>query len=235
MADDRRVRPSHQVADHVRPHPRYPDAPQHESLRGDPAAGLAAYVSAGLGAVAVGTLAVMYAVEVPRGGPFVFGRLNDVAGGLFYAATIPVIIQVHRRLPATSASRAGLTTVVVGSGAAAVSGILLALQVIPFVPSTAVSMAGIVSQAAWAALTQHRLLRRPGYPPRLARVGRAIGVAMLAALPVVGLGFTLGRAPGLRAVVNVVGYGVGGLAYVSWPVWLFAVGRHLRGPIAGHV
>ncbi|SDB87098.1 hypothetical protein GA0111570_105294 [Raineyella antarctica] len=197
-------------------------------LPGDSTAGLAAYLSAGIGVVSTAALGAMYAVEVPRGGPYRFGAVNDFTGGLFFATTIPAIIQVHRRLPRSRASRIGLASVVTASGAASASGILLALKLIPFVPSTVVTMAGIISQAAWVALTQHLLLRHPGYPTGLARTGRGIGVTMVAALPVVAAGYAAQSAPGLQKVLYGVGGGVGAVAYIGWPLWLFALGRNLR-------
>lgn len=129
-------------------------------LPGDRAAGVAGYTAAGLGVVAAATLGVMFAVEKPRGGPYVFGAINDFTGGLFYIATIPVIVQVHHRLGDGPATRKALGVVVASSAAAAASGLLLSFHLIPFVPSTAVSMADIVGQAAWTAAAHQRLLAR---------------------------------------------------------------------------
>ena len=198
-------------------------------LDGDLPAGVAAYVAAGLGGVATAALAVMYAVEVPRGGPYTFGHLNDFTGGLFFVASIPAIVQVHRRLGDGPWSRAALAGVAAGSAAAAVSGVLLSLDRVDFEASTAVSIAGIVGQAAWTAAANHKLAAHPAYPRRLALAGRAIGVGMLGALPVIGLGLAASNAPALRTALFAVGGAVGGAAYLAWPVWLAAAGRHLAG------
>lgn len=198
-------------------------------LDGDLVAGVAAYTAAGLGAVATAALAVMYAVEVPRGGPYTFGHVNDFTGGLFFAASIPAIVQVHRRLDDGPWSRAALAGVAAGSAAACVSGVLLSLDLMDFAPSTAVSVAGIAGQAAWTAAANHRLAANPAYPRRLALAGRAIGVGMLAALPIIGLGLAASNAPALRTVLFAVGGTAGGAAYLAWPVWLAAAGRHLTG------
>lgn len=198
-------------------------------LPADGPAGVAAYTAAGLGAVAVASLAAMYAVEVPRGGPYVFGGINDFTGGLFFLATVPPILQIQRRLGPGPGARAGTAAVVVFSAAAAASGILLSLHAIDFGPSTAVSVAGIVAQAAWVALANQRLLRHPRYPHRLAVAGRAIGLGMLAALPIVGAGYLAGGAPALQVTLYAVGGILGGAAYLAWPVWLFMAGRQLAG------
>ena len=52
-------------------------------IPGDRTAANFAYAAAGLGVVGVGTLAAMYAIEVPRNGPYVFGTINDATGGVF--------------------------------------------------------------------------------------------------------------------------------------------------------
>lgn len=55
----------------------------------DRTAARAAYAAVGLGAVGVSTLGAMYAVEVPRNGPYVFGTINDATDALFNLAAIP--------------------------------------------------------------------------------------------------------------------------------------------------
>ncbi|GAB3271101.1 hypothetical protein GCM10027449_06600 [Sinomonas notoginsengisoli] len=198
-------------------------------LPADGPAALAAYTAAGLGALAVASLAAMYAVEVPRGGPYVFGGINDFTGGLFYLATIPPILQIQRRLGRGPRTRAGTVAVVVCSAAAAASGVLLSLHLIGFGPSTAVSVAGIVAQAAWAALANHRLLHHPRYPHRLAMAGRAIGLGMLAALPIIGAGYLASGVPALQMTLYAAGAALGVVAYLGWPLWLFTAGRYLAG------
>lgn len=197
-------------------------------LPGDRPAGMAAYAAAGIGAISGAALGAMYAVEVPRGGPYRFGAVNDLTGGLFFAATIPVIVQVHRRVGDGAWSRAAETAVIAGSAAAAVSGVLLAFHRIPFKTSTAISIAGIAGQAVWAAVAHHKLLHATGYPRGLALAGRAIGGGMLAGLPLVAAGFATPKLPALRWVLWGIGGTLGAASYLAWPVWFGACGRHLR-------
>ncbi|MGB7962881.1 MAG: hypothetical protein WCF12_08005 [Propionicimonas sp.] len=198
-------------------------------LPGDRPAGMAAHAAAGLGVLSGAALGAMYALEVPRGGPYRFGAVNDFAGGLFFAATIPVIVQVHRRVGDGPWSRTAETAVITSSAAAAVSGVLLAFHRIPFKPSTAISIAGIAGQAVWAAVTHHKLLRGPGYPRGLARAGRAIGCGMLAGLPLAAAGFAVPRLPVLKWAMWGIGGTLGAASYLAWPVWFGACGRQLRG------
>ena len=67
-------------------------------LPGDAQAKTCAYLSAGLGGVNLVTLGLMYAIEVPRNGPYRFGAINDFGSGLYFLSSIPVLVQIHRRL-----------------------------------------------------------------------------------------------------------------------------------------
>ena len=197
------------------------------ALPGDKQAGRFAYVAAGLGGANLVTLGLMYAIEVPRNGPYYFGAINDFGGGLYFLGSIPVLWQIHRRLDDGPASRAALWTVVGSSVAAAGSSFLLAFHVIPFAPSTAVTVGAILVQSVWVTLVSGKLLRRGGWPKRLARLGRGAGIAMLAGLPILSLGFLAPSGSALRNALLAVGGTLSGAAWVGWPVWYLLIGRSL--------
>ena len=196
-------------------------------LPGDAQAKRCAYYAAGLGGVNLVTLGLMYAIEVPRNGPYLFGAINDFGGGLYFLSSIPVLWQVHRRLDDGPVSRTALWTVVGSSVAAAGSSFLLAFKVIPFAPSTAVTVGAILVQSVWVTVVNAKLLRRGGWPKRLARLGRGAGIAMLAGLPILSLGFLASRGSALRYALFAIGGSLGGAAWISWPVWYLLVGRSL--------
>jgi hypothetical protein len=199
-------------------------------LPGDAQARRCAYLAAGLGGANVVTLGLMYAIEVPRNGPFVFGALNDFGSGLYFLSSIPVLIQIHRRVDdGGSLSRTALRTVVGSSVAAAGSSFLLAFHAIPFAPSTAVTVGAILVQSVWVIVVNAKLLRRGGWPTRLARLGRGTGIAMLAGMPILSLGFLAARGSALRRGLFAIGGSLGGAAWLSWPVWYLLVGRSLSG------
>ena len=198
------------------------------ALPGDDQAGKLAYVAAGLGGANLVTLGLMYAIEVPRKGPYYFGAINDFGGGLYFLSSIPVLRQIHRRLDDDGpASRTALWMVVGSSVAAAGSSFLLAFHVIPFAPSTAVTVGAIVVQSVWVTVVNGKLLRRGGWPKRLARLGRGAGIAMLAGLPVLCLGFLAPSGSALRYALFALGGTLSGAAWVGWPVWYLLVGRSL--------
>ena len=198
-------------------------------LPGDALAKRCAYAAAGLGGANLVTLGLMYAVEVPRNGPYVFGAINDFGGGLYFLSSIPVLWQIHRQLDDDDSplSRAALAAVVGSSVAASGSSFLLAFHKIPFAPSTAVTVSTILVQSVWVTTVSTRLLRRGGWPKRLARLGRGAGVAMLAGLPILSLGYLAPGGSAVRKALFAVGGTLGGAAWVSWPAWYLLVGRHL--------
>lgn len=196
-------------------------------IPGDRTAARFAYGAAGLGAVGVATLGAMFAVEVPRNGPYVFGTINDATGALFNLAAIPVILQVHRRLPRKGASEAGKWVVTASCVAGSASSILLVSKRLDFKSSTAISMAAMTVQAGWFLLAHRALLASGGYPRKLAGLGQAIGGALLAALPVAGLTAVEQLPRWVRYGVGGAGVAVGAAAWVAWPYWYFLAGRQL--------
>ncbi|TRW43241.1 hypothetical protein FJ693_18375, partial [Georgenia yuyongxinii] len=138
-------------------------------------------------------LGLMFAIEVPTDGPFHFGLTNDVLGAAFNLLVIPVYTELGSELP-PGPTRDLLLPAAIGAGAVgAASGALLVARVLPFAPSSALSTAAIAVQAVWMFVSNDRLLRRPDFPRRLGRLGRAIGAAQLLGGAVVGAGLALPR------------------------------------------
>ena len=196
-------------------------------IPGDRTAATFAYAAAGLGVVGVATLGAMYAIEVPKNGPFIFGTINDATGGVFNLVAIPVVVQVHRRLRRTPGSETAKWVVIIASGAGAASSFLLVFKKLDFTVSTGISVGAMTVQAAWFLLANRALLKTGGYPRDLARLGQFIGGALLAALPVAGVA-VVGRAPKwFRWGIGGAGIAVGAAAWAAWPYWYFLAGRHL--------
>jgi hypothetical protein len=98
--------------------------------------------------------------------------------------------------------------------------------VISFPPSTAVTVGAILVQSIWVTVVNAKLLRRGGWPKRLARLGRGAGIAMLAGLSILSLGF-LASGSALRYGLFALGGTLAGAAWIGWPVWYLLVGRSL--------
>ena len=196
-------------------------------IPGDRTAARAAYAAAGLGAVGAATLGAMFAVEVPRNGPYVFGTINDATGALFNLAAVPVILQVHRRLPRTRTSEAALWVVTASCAAGSASSFLLVMKKLDFKSSTVISVAAMTIQAGWFLLAHRALLASGAYPRNLARLGQAIGGTLLVALPAAGLTWAEQLPRWIRYGIGGAGVGAGAAAWVAWPYWYFLAGQHL--------
>ncbi|WP_406634160.1 hypothetical protein [Pseudarthrobacter quantipunctorum] len=196
-------------------------------IPGDRTAARAAYAAAGLGAVGAATLGAMFAVEVPRNGPYVFGTINDATGSLFNLAAVPVILQVHRRLPRTRTSEAALWVVTASCAAGSASSFLLVIKKLGFKSSTVISVAAMTVQAGWFLLAHRALLASGACPRNLGRLGQAIGGTLLVALPVAGLTWAEQLPRWIRYGIGGAGVGAGAAAWVAWPYWYFLAGQHL--------
>ena len=202
-------------------------------IPGDRTAAKFAYAAAGVGVVGVATLGAMYAIEVPKNGPFIFGTINDATGGVFNLVIIPVVVQVHRRLRRTPGSETAKWLVIVASGAGAASSFLLVFKKLEFTVSTGITVGAMVVQGLWFLLANRSLLRAGGYPRDLGKLGQFIGGALVAALPVAGLAVVEQAPAWIRRGVGGAGIAVGAAAWVAWPYWYFLAGRHLSHGPAG--
>jgi hypothetical protein len=197
-------------------------------IPGDRTAAKFAYAAAGLGVVGVASLAAMYAIEVPKNGPFIFGTINDATGGVFNLVIIPVVVQVHRRLRRTPGSEAGKWLVIISSATGAASSFLLVFKKLDFTVSTGITVGAMAVQAIWFLLANRSLLAAGGgYPRDLGKLGQFIGGALMAALPIAGLA-VIGQGPAwLRRGIGSAGIAVGASAWAAWPYWYFLAARHL--------
>jgi hypothetical protein len=196
-------------------------------IPGDRTAAKFAYAAAGLGVVGVATLGAMYAIEVPRNGPYIFGTINDATGGVFNLVIIPVVVQVHRRLRRTPGSEAAKWLVLVSSATGAASSFLLVFKKLDFTVSTGISIGAMVVQAAWFLLANRSLLKAGRYPRDLGKLGQFIGAALVAALPLAGLTVVEQAPAWIRRGIGGAGIAVGAAAWVAWPYWYFLAARHL--------
>ncbi|GAA3274104.1 hypothetical protein [Paenarthrobacter aurescens] len=200
---------------------------QFTEVPGDRTASILAYSAAGVGVAGVLTLGAMYAVEVPKGGPFVFGAINDATGAVFNVLVIPVILQVHKRLPQAPWTEPLKWVTAAACAAGATSSALLVLKVMDFGPSTAVSVAAIVIQGLWFFVANNKLLHVDDYPKGFAKLGRFIGGSLLIGLPLAGLGFLIPGPEWLRYAVMGAGFVAGASSWAAWPYWYFKAGKFL--------
>lgn len=197
-----------------------------QPLPGDRGAGAFAYAAGAVGIITFTALGLMYGVEMSRPGPRLFGPISDVGGGLFNLLAIPVIVQLHKRLPQSQWAALGLVTVVVLSVAGAIGSFLLVAKVLGFAIATTAAMLALGAQALWLVSAHTKLLRHGSYPLRLAKLGRFVGAAFLVGAAIVAFGFLV---PGGWMQWTV--FGIGGLiglaGWLGMPFWFLMAGRRL--------
>ena len=198
-----------------------------QALPGDRRAGVFAYATGLVGIITFIALALMYGVELPSRSPRVFGPISDVGSALYCLLAVPVVVQFHRRLRVSAASRFALVVVVVLLVAGAAGSLLLVTKVLDFAVATTVAMTALAALAVWLVATNLILMKRDDYPRRLAKSGAFLGAAFLIGASVVGLGFLV---PGgwMQWVVFGIGGVIGLVGWVGTPFWFLAAGRDLR-------
>lgn len=190
-------------------------------------AAVAADVAVPVDVAAIATLGLMFAIEVPKGGPYPFGTTNDVLGAVHNALLLPVVAELSAELPPGPVRQvlapAALASCAVGSASSA----LLVARVLPFAPSTALSIAAITVQSAWLLAVSGHLRSQPAGRPA-GDVARGIGAGALAGGAVAAIGALLPRGSHARRVLLVAGGVPGAVAWLAWPVWLHLAARYLR-------
>lgn len=163
------------------------------------------------------------------GSPSPWGPINDFLSGianLLLAALIPVISRGAAR---TRWERSGVRLLTGASVLGAAASLLLVAGRMGFEQSTAVSVLVIVLQVLWMLWLNRRFRTDPGVPRQVSRFGIAFAVSLLAAMLLFGASFAVPTGMA-RTALQIVGGAVGGVAWLSWPIWFILVGRHMARP-----
>jgi hypothetical protein len=190
--------------------------------------GLVAYAGGVVGIVGLAALGLMFAIEVPTGGPFRFGTANDIGGSIFAALFIPVVVGLERHLPRTAWSRALAGVTVAASVAGIVLPLLLVSGRLSFEAETPLVVAAFELQSLWLLLAGRRMRGVPGLAGRLARMTEVVGASFIVGTAVAGASLALPAGSPAQLVVGGIGVAIGVVGWVGWPVWFLAVGRALR-------
>jgi len=197
-------------------------APQPDLIRGrwTVALGVVTFVS--------GAFLIVMFVSLSQGGSAApWGPINDAlsaGGNVILAALVPYLSRGAAR---TRGSRAFVRVVGAATLAAAASGLLLVAGVLPFEPSTAISMVTIVLQCAWMIWLNLAWLREGRIPRRISRFGMAFGVGLLAGIALVGGSLLLPWGSWAANALLIPGVVLGAGMWIVWPLWFVLLGRHL--------
>ena len=173
-------------------------------------------------------LAVMFASLATGGSASPWGPINALLsafGNVILACLVP---HLSRRAARSARARGFVRAIMVASLAAAASGFLLVAGVLPFEPSTVVSMVAIVAQCVWMIWLNRHWLRDPALPRMIPLAGLGFGGVLLGAFALAGASFLLPSGSLPANLLLYPGVVLGGLAWLLWPTWYILLGQHLR-------
>jgi hypothetical protein len=185
--------------------------------------------AAATSAVVVLALLLFYAVEVQRPEPHVFGPISDIGTVAWDLLAVPLVLGLGAAL-----FRAGALGAVVSVGTAVLSGAgaagsaLLVVGVLPFGPSTALSVVVILAQCGWLLLVGRRLAGAGGFARTVGRLGVGIALVQAAAAVLFAISLLLGWGSPLQVVVMLVAIVPGAVGWAAWPVWFALLAVLLR-------
>lgn len=204
-----------------------------ERALADERLGLVAYAGGVVGIVGLATLSLMYAIEVPSGGPFRFGAANDIGGAIFSALFIPLVIGLERHLPGTTPARVLQPLTIAASVAGIVLPLMLVTGRISFQDQLPLVLAVFEVQSLWLLVAGRRMHGLPGLPQRLARLTQVVGGSFIVGTAIAGTGLLAPSGSIPQLVLGGVGLTIAVVGWVGWPVWFLALGRALRRGLAG--
>lgn len=186
-------------------------------------------VALGVVMLASGAFLIVMFVSLARGGSAApWGPINDLlgaAGNVLLAILVPRI----SRGAARTVRERGFVRLIAGTClVAAASGVLLVAQVLPFEPSTAVSIVAITLQGAWMAWLNTAWSRDPRMPRVVWRSGAGVGYGLAAGLALTGASFLFPWGSAAAKTLLYPGVAIGGALWLAWPLWFVLLGRHLR-------
>lgn len=190
-------------------------------------------VALGVVTLTSGAFLIIMFVSLARGGSAApWGPINDLLGAAGNVLLATLVPRISRRAARTSRTRGFVQLTTVSCLVAAASGVLLVARVLPFEPSTAISMVAIALQAAWMAWLNTAWSRDPRMPRTIWRAGTTIGYGLVAGLALTGASFLFpwGSAPAKAFLIP--GGAIAGALWLAWPLWFVLLGRHLH-PAAG--
>lgn len=180
-----------------------------------------------VGVAGLVTLGLMFAIEVPNGGPYRFGTANDLFGAAFSALFIPVAARVAHRLPKQLRWRAFTRATYGAAVAGAILPLLLVGGALTFEVQAPFVVACIELQSVWLVAAGRQLLHVPGFE-RLGRVSMVVGSSFIVGTTLIGAGLLAPSDSPLRLALWAVGGIAGAAGYAGWPYWYHAAAGVLR-------
>jgi hypothetical protein len=184
-------------------------------------------VTAVAGAVASGAVIVFYATELHQPEPRVFGPISDIATVAWCSLFVVLAVALGRPYLTSRLARLLLWLTVAISVAGAFGTLLLVVRVLPFEVATPISVLGVLIQAAWLYTVCQGAERSNALTRRLTGYGKLMGAGTGAGTVLCAVSIPFGWLSMPQLVIMVLGLIPGLFGWLSWPIWLTLVTRHL--------
>ncbi len=181
-------------------------------------------------AVASAAVVIFYATELDKPEPRVFGPMSDIATVVWCSLFVVFAVALGRPYLTSRPARLLLWLTVGISAAGAFSSLLLVVRVLPFGVATSISILGVLIQAGWLYAACQAIERRNALPRRLTSYGKLMGAGVGAGVVLFAVSIPFGWLSMPQLVIMVLGLIPGLFGWLSWPIWLTLVTRHLSHP-----
>lgn len=181
-------------------------------------------------AVSSAAVVIFYATELDKPEPRVFGPMSDIATVVWCSLFVVFAIALGRPY-LTSRPASLLLWLTVGiSAAGAFGSLLLVVRVLPFGVATSIAILGVLIQAGWLYAACQAIERSNALPRRLTSYGKLMGAGVGAGVVLFAVSIPFGWLSMPQLVIMVLGLIPGLFGWLSWPIWLTLVTRHLSRP-----
>jgi len=180
--------------------------------------------------VASAAVVIFYAIERDKPEPRVFGPMSDIATVVWCSLFVVFAVALGRPY-LTSRPASLLLWLTVGiSAAGAFGSLLLVVRVLPFGVATSIAILGVLIQAGWLYAACQAIERSNALPRRLTSYGKLMGAGVGAGVVLFAVSIPFGWLSMPQLVIMVLGLIPGLFGWLSWPIWLTLVTRHLSRP-----
>jgi hypothetical protein len=172
---------------------------------------------------------LMFLVEVPLNGPYLFGRTYDVLFAVSSVLSVFLIAHLGGKVKGSAGLRAVGLLVSVVLLAAAVSLVLLAVRSLNVWVAVPIAIGAVFLHGGWMFWANRRLGAEGYFPRLLSAWGWLTGAGLMIGLVIGAVGI-VALPPLTIPQLLVLGLGIflaGGI-WVAWPVWYLMLGARLR-------
>jgi hypothetical protein len=187
-----------------------------------------AFGVAAVNLVASVMLILMFLLEVPMNGPYVFGRTYGVLFAIGSVLSVVLITHLSGKVKSSTGVRVVGVLACAALLAAAVALAMLALGLAAVSITVPLAVAAMFLHGAWMLWANRRLGADGVFPGLLSVWGWVTGAALVLGLVIAAVGVILPRLTIAQLLVLGLGIFIAGGVWLVWPIWYVMLGSRLR-------